>query len=539
MKNLFSLTTLRLIDSCSNLFFRSSSLTALISLLCLASSTAASSPGFDTLVNYDTAWTFVYDGGRLTTGLKASVLDDFGDAKALSNGDCILVGNTSDTLGNSGFHLVKLNNSGKIVWKKLLRGKTISQYNARSILIAKNGDFILGGSRFGNPWILRTDTIGNIKWATWYYDSVNNNSLLQGNGTINCVRETKRGTIICAGGDNFTDVNYVYGNVKYDYAAVLQFDSTGKIISYGEAGGQSGYYSGGFDIEETSTGNYILSGNQSILYMDSTVNHQIWEKKYIFQLDGVGSEVNNIVRCKMLHDGSLMVAGQAYEGNCWTKFKQLYYDAWWSPISYAYGTNTAWDTAGFQGGSDAIYDFTQLDNGNLVFIGSRAFGPGGIWTFVTDSTGKRLLWEKQTPIPYQTDPGSSARGYSVCATPDGGFTVAGELVLTDALGGHNAMAAHFIPKPVSAVSRTNSALKSTHGFNVHIIGSRLIVSNNAPLKSPGVITLFDITGKRIASQAVGTFRETPLQFDISKLSFGTYFVRVKSGSAAQTMKVVY
>ena len=365
-------------------------------------------------------------------------------------------------------------------------------------------------------------------------------SRLQGTGIINSVRETKRGTIICAAGDYFTDVNYIFGNIKYDYAAVLKFDSTGKIISYGEAGGQGGFASGGFDIEETATGNYILSGNQSVLYMDTTVNHQIWEKKYTFNLDGVGAEVNNITRCKMLRDGSLVVAGMAYEGNCWINFGKLYYDAWWSPISYSGGTNSAWDTAGFQGGNDAIYDFTQLNNGNIVFIGSRANGPGGIWTFVTDSTGKKLLWEKQNPIPYKSNPGSSARGYSVCATDDGGFTVAGELVLVDSLGGHNALAAHFVPKAVSAViSQSYSALKSANGFSGHVSGAKLIVSSAISAMARSEVALFDISGKRVAIQAIGAKDSSPLVFDISKLARGTYFVRVKSGSAVETMKFVY
>jgi hypothetical protein len=353
------------------------------------------------------------------------------------------------------------------------------------------------------------------------------------------VRETKRGTIICAAGDYFTDGNYIFGNIKYDYAAVLSFDSSGKVIDWGECGGVAGYSAGGFCIEETASQYLLLSGNQEIFYFDSGIG-LTWKKKYTFSLNGVGAEVNNITRCKILRDGTPIVAGQAYEGNCWTNFGKLYYDAWWSPISYSGGTNSAWDTAGFQGGNDAIYDFTQLNNGNIVFIGSRANGPGGIWTFVTDSTGKKLLWEKQNPIPYKSNPGSSARGYSVCATDDGGFTVAGELVLVDSLGGHNALAAHFVSKPVSAVvSRIYSSLKSVNGFNVRIMGEKLVVSGKTPGMAIGEVSLFDVSGRCVAMQAVGAKGSSPLSFDISKLARGTYVVRVKAGVAAQTMKICH
>ena len=86
-------------------------------------------------------------------------------------------------------------------------------------------------------------------------------------------------------------------------------------------------------------------------------------------LTGVGSETNNISRAKVLRDNNLIVTCQAYEGNRWTTYKHLYYDAWWSSADYGSGSNRNWDTAGKQGADDYIRDFTQLDNGNLVFAG--------------------------------------------------------------------------------------------------------------------------------------------------------------------------
>jgi hypothetical protein len=228
------------------------------------------------------------------------------------------------------------------------------------------------------------------------------------------------------------------------------------------------------------------------------------------------------------------VAGQTYEGNCWTNFKQLYFDAWWSPVSLLDGTNTTWDTAGFQGGNDQIYDFTQLNNGNLIFVGSRYSGPGGIWTFVTDSSGKNVLWEKQTPVPYKADLGTSARAYSVCATPDGGFTVAGELILSDALGGHNAMAAHFVPKPLAGVTRGVSVKTVSSTLSMRIMGKIFFVKSSVPLALPFTVSVYDLAGKRIALQK----GQEEISVDISKMAKGTYFVQVKNAGAIQTEKVV-
>ena len=157
--------------------------------------------------------------------------------------------------------------------------------------------------------------------------------------------------------------------------------------------------SGGFDIEETQGGNYLLAGNEAVFYLDSVGRPQ-WQTKYTFQLTGVGSEVNNINRAKVLRDNTPLVMGQAYEGNCWTKYQKLYYDAWWSPIGYESGLNTNWDTAGFSGGDDYMYDFTQLNNGNLVFVGNKSWGNGAtpVWVIVTDSLGKKSFFEKQFSI---------------------------------------------------------------------------------------------------------------------------------------------
>ena len=156
---------------------------------------------------------------------------------------------------------------------------------------------------------------------------------------------------------------------------------------------------------------------------------------------------------------------------------------------------------------------------------------------MTDSAGKKILWEKdRIRRSYQTDTsaGYASMVFSICATDDGGFTIVGDMVLPDNSGGYNAIIAHFIPKPVSAVVPRNiSALKSIHDIYVHVSGKRLIVSGGASMENIGEVSLFDITGRRIATQT----GNKEIVFDISKLSHGTYFVQVTTGSAEQTMKI--
>jgi hypothetical protein len=453
---------------------------------------------------------------------------------------------------------MKFDSHGKVLQKKLYTtNNTLHTYynsqKSHSLYIAKNGDFIIGGARFGSPYVMRTDSAGNLKWATWYYDSIADRSYLNGGGIINYLRETSRGIIICAAGDEYPNNN---GYTIHNYAALLQFDSLGRSPYIdGEAcyvtefTPEAGYNINGFCIDETLGKNYVIAGNQNVYYSD-TIGNPIWRKAYTFWLDGVGTVTNNVYRAKVLRDNTLMVAGQAYEGNCWNAYKHLYYDAWWTPVDYASGSNKTKDTAGLQGGDDIIYDFTQLTNGNLVFIGVRdnkTTDIGGIWMFVTDSTGKKILWEKQQQVTYKNSNinANNAIGFAVCATDDGGFTVVGEKREYDSLGGTNALVAHFIPKTVSAVvSRSNSLSESMNGFSVYVVGAKLVVSCKTPGMAIGEVSLFDVSGKRFPlacgrGVANGRGEVSSTQFDISKLSRGAYFVRVKSGTITRSMKFVY
>lgn len=63
-------------------------------------------------INYDTAWTFVYDGGKDTESGKL-YQDKFYDVKSLPDGSCICVGYTG--YSNKSTLLIKLDSSGKMV----------------------------------------------------------------------------------------------------------------------------------------------------------------------------------------------------------------------------------------------------------------------------------------------------------------------------------------------------------------------------------------------------------------------------------------
>jgi hypothetical protein len=484
----------------------------------------------DTQINYDTAWTFVYDGGKDSASGKV-YQDKFFDLKSLPDGSCICAGYTGYSDNSS--LLVKLNSSGKVVLKKTYttthaRGQLNSQ-SSYSVFVAKNGDIIVGGMRYREPWVMRLDSAGNIKWTAWYYDSTQGvlGQMLTGGGTINSIRETSRGRIICAVGDEFPNGD---GRPLNNYAAYLEFDSSGINKRAREWDNQVGVNIAGFNIDETRDHYFLLAGKKNVFFLDSTGAAKV-KTNYSFMLDGVGSEENNITRAKELRDGTLMVAGQAYEGNCWTNWQKLYYDAWWSPINQGSGSNITWDTAGWQGGDDFLYDFTQLSDGRLVFVGKKynTSSEGGVWTFVTDSTGKEILWEKQTKIIYRTTDGLNPRPFSVCATPDKGFTIAGEYGCLEEDGGMNAFAAHFIPAPPSGAA---NAPRSTNAriVNCTQTNSKVTFSFPQSTATPVELSIFNAAGKLVTrlSTMRGTRNSTALVWGSSRSARGVYYYQVKS-----------
>jgi hypothetical protein len=430
--------------------------------------------------------------------------------------------------------LIKLSPEGKIVLKKLYRFEEGGGGN--SIIIAKNGDLIIGGYRYNDPMLMRTDSVGNIKWSSWYYDSLKNKRIFLQGATINSLRETSRGRIICAIGETFPGKA---GDPLDNYAAYLEFDSLGTMTNWGQWWEEVGYKISGFSIEEMSANRFIIAGNQAVIGID-TAGTKVWQASYGFMLDGVGSVTNNVTRVKKLRDGTLMVIGQAYEGNCWTNYQRLSYDAWWSPISTA-GENSAWDTAGRQGGDDKLYDFTQLNDGKLVFVGKRSSttDAGGMWTFVTDFSGKNTLWEKMTRIMYGTEKyGTAVTPLSVCATPDGGFTVVGPYNCNQDNGGPNAFAAHFIPVP--PVATASPRLPEVSKIHCTLTNTTATFTFPCHPASPVELSIFNAAGKLVhrRSSVGGIAGSSKVVVDASRWARGVYFYHAATGGQMFSGSVV-
>jgi len=259
----------------------------------------------------------MYHGGRSANG--TATYDDLKDIRILPGGEALCLGQTSDLNPTAKALLIKLSADGKAVRKKSYGMP--EKLEGTSVLIAANGDFLFGGDRFGAPILVRLDSAFNIKWSTWYYDSIDNRHILSRGAAINAILETPEGHLVAAAGEFFPDN---YGLTLHNYAAFLEFDAAGVMKRTNE----------------------------------------------------------------------------------------------WSALSPT-GSAGARHTAGVSGANDIVYDVAQLLGGNLVFVGKkRDFDQiGGVWAFVTDSSGSQVLWEKQLLLPYLSDDGVAADPNAVPASP--------------------------------------------------------------------------------------------------------------------------
>lgn len=109
-------------------------------------------------IAYDTAWSFMYDGGKKKDG--DPIPDLFHDIKSLDDGATLCVGESSDTTTPvAQMLLMKLDKNGVIEWKRLYSKS--SRFGAYSLAVAKNGDFLVGGRYEGAP-VIRACPKGTI-----------------------------------------------------------------------------------------------------------------------------------------------------------------------------------------------------------------------------------------------------------------------------------------------------------------------------------------------------------------------------------------
>ena len=283
-----------------------------------------------------------------------------------------------------------------------------------------------GAVNVGDYWVVKMDAVGTIQWERTLGGSAYDGGYV--------IRQTPDGGYIvggqtsCTAGDgDVTSTNH--GQTDF---WVVKLSSTGAIQwqnSYGGEGVENLY---GLDL--TPDGGYILAGNTSSTGGQVTGNHGGLDG-WVVKLDGAGtmqwekclggSQADGLLSVQALADGTYIVAGSTNSNDGDVTGNHGGQDFW--VVKLDNGANILWQKSLGGSGNDFPRSVVAMADGSCVVAGSTASVDGQVtgnhggqdfWVVRLDNTGA-LQWQKCL--------GGSGddNAFSVAATSDGGFLVAG------------------------------------------------------------------------------------------------------------------
>jgi hypothetical protein len=259
-----------------------------LSLLLTCHSTNAQAP--------DTNWTRIFDGGDSEVGY---------DVQQTLNGDYIIVGRTDPPGLNGDLLIIKVDNSGNLIWTKTYGGIYHDEgHSVRQTL--DNGFIILGFYELGNGntelWLLKTDEFGDTLWTQRYGGFSNDEGY--------SVKQTSDGGYACVG------ITKSFGAGSKD-VWLIKTDSNGDSLWTRTYGAE--WEEGGNDIYQTYDNGYIITGYKSYNSVNRIwlikVNDQgdtLWTRNYGGTTGGSGLAVLENSDNDIILTGSYSYSGGTY-----------------------------------------------------------------------------------------------------------------------------------------------------------------------------------------------------------------------------------
>lgn len=250
--------------------------------------------------------------------------------KQTPDGGCVIAGiaysTGGDVTGNHGecdYWVVKLDDLGNIEWQNALGG--YHQDVPNCIQQTSDGGFIVCGSTLSDDgdvtgyhgvfdsWVVKLDNTGNLEWQRCYGGSDKDNS--------ECVLQTSDGGYIIAGSTKSNDGD-VSGNHGELDCWIVKVDNTGNIQWQKCFGGSNNDMAS--SVIQTSTGNYIISGNTESNDGDVSGNHGDYDcwiieldqlGKLVWQLCAGGSAPDFTSGIQQTNQGDIMFIGNSYSND--------------------------------------------------------------------------------------------------------------------------------------------------------------------------------------------------------------------------------
>ncbi len=229
------------------------------------------------------------------------------------DGGYILSGVQESNININGYYVVKLDNSGEVVWEK---GYTDNGDDCANMVKPTNdGGYIIAGTAYssipgttyhggdGDYYIIKTDADGKKEWHGMY----------GGNGTeeMRAIQPASDGGYIVTGYSTSSDIPGISDQNDYH---VFKLDGAGNVLWQKKYGGNS--YDNAWFIQETSEGGYIVVGDSQST--DISGNHGksdvfvvkldidgnvTWQKMY------GGSSEESASSIEETSDGGYIIAG--------------------------------------------------------------------------------------------------------------------------------------------------------------------------------------------------------------------------------------
>jgi type IX secretion system substrate protein len=461
---------------------------------------------------------------------------------------------TENTNGENDYWVLKLNETGDILWQNTIGGSN-NDYLSDSFQTTDGGYLLLGysysnisGDKTENSigefdyWVIKIDSEGNIQWQNTIGGS-GYDALFSGSQT------TDGGYILGGSSDSNASGDKVENsNGDYDYW-VVKLDVSGAIEWQNTIGGS--LFDGLTSVAQTIDGGYILGGGSlSNISGDKTENSNGDMDYWVVKLDSTGgiewqntiggSDYDFIIVIEQSMDGGYIIGGRSSSNSSGDKTENSNgMDDYWVVKLDATGAIVWQNTIG---GSliDQFNSISETSDGGYIMGGSstsnasgdkteNSIGGGDFWIVKIDSSGE-IEWDN-------TIGGDNGDGVkSITQTSEGGYICGGSSNSgisgdkTEAsIGGTDMWIIYLLPiLGVNDYYRGNSLsiFPNPVQDTMEIIYGDQLVDN---------ITIYASTGTLIKRFKL---LENSTSVDVSQLAAGVYFIRFSIEGKTVTKKFI-